>query len=285
VCLFVDVSLFTERQRERGQRGHRGDPAGGGRSLRRRAHRCGVVTVTGRLEDADDGARGARQHARHGNRLPPGGGAGDDTPTCLTSYHCTCLTPHHLPDCLHSPVCLSTCLSLYLSVSLPSVSLPICLSTRLSLYPSVSLSVCLSTRLSLYLSVSLSVCLSTCLSLYPSVSLPICLSTRLSLYLSVSLPVCLSTRLPLYLSAVPVCLSTSASLPVCLSACLLYLSASLPVCLSTCLPLYLSAVPVCFSTCLSSSCSEWTAGFRCALKARCRRRQQSWKLQPRNTTR
>jgi len=73
----------------------------------------------------------------------------------------------------------STCLSW-------SVCLPACLSTCLSLYLSVSLPVCLPTRLSTHPSVYPPVCLSTHPSVYPSVCLPICMSTHLSLYLSVS---------------------------------------------------------------------------------------------------
>lgn len=107
------MRLPAERQCQRGQRGYRGSQAGRGRSLWGGANRHGVVTASGRLEVPDDGAGGAQQHALHGNRLPPGGRAGEERyiPTCLT-------TSLSVPTCLTYTLstCLSVCLSVYLCV-------------------------------------------------------------------------------------------------------------------------------------------------------------------------
>lgn len=130
------------------------------------------------------------------------------------------------------PVCLSTCLSLYVCLFSTCMSHPTCLSDPTCL----SLSVCLSSACpSVYLPLSfplLSDCLFTCLFFpYPSVSLPVHLSsTCLSFPSSVSLPVCLSPPCPslkLSVSRLSVSLLVCLTPPVFLSTCL-----STPTCLS-----------------------------------------------------
>jgi hypothetical protein len=83
-------------------------------------------------------------------------------------------------------VCLSVCLSAYLSACQPTLCLPaylcvcppICLPVRSSVYLSVRLFACLRAFLFICLLVHLSVCPPVCLSACLSVSPPVCLSVR-----------------------------------------------------------------------------------------------------------
>ena len=97
------------------------------------------------------------------------------------SYKHTCLF-----DYVYVTVCLSDCLSIWLSVFLTA-----CLFDCLSIWLPVYLTVCLS-------DVCLSdICLSDCLSIWLSVYLSVCL-IWLSVYLTVCLTVYLSVDLPIY---------------------------------------------------------------------------------------
>ena len=74
-------------------------------------------------------------------------------------------------------VCLSICLSVFVSVCL-SISLSVFVSVCLFICLSVFVSVCLSISLSVFVSVCLSVSLSLCLSVCLSVSLSVCQSGK-----------------------------------------------------------------------------------------------------------
>ncbi len=101
-------------------------------------------------------------------------------------------------------VCLTVCLSAFLSLSL-------CFSIRP--FPANSHSICISVCMSVCQSVSLSVCQSVSLSVCQSVSLSVCQSVRFSACLSFSVSATLLVNLPSYLvtsqCVLSVCLSES----------------------------------------------------------------------------
>lgn len=154
-----------------------------------------------------------------------------DTSICFI-FSLVCLVVFYFSPSFNSDLfCLPDCQSIFLSVCLTEVNLPVYLSECQSTFLSVCLTVNQPSSLSVWRSVYLPVCdcKSTLLSVYLTVNLPSCVSVSLhscvsdsqSIFLCVCLSDCQSIFLFVRLSIYLLSSCLSVSLPSCLSISLL----------------------------------------------------------------